>query len=235
MKKQILYLLLVVFSLPSYAFSIDNMVLVSNADGNGVFTLTSNKGKPEYIKGEVSQIKVIKGKLKKVSLTKDNIPLWDLAIAPTKLILNPGERRRISVKNLCQKNCKHLDKDKVYQIAFNPAQEDLKTDKPKIGIEVGYAPFYIIPAENAKVKYSIKYDKKNNLMRIKNQSNTFLYMQFDVCEKGKVIEGCKSTYTLLAGRERDIKLHEVFKNKNLKVHVATYDYGYKEDNYVSTY
>lgn len=47
-----------------YAFSVDSMVKVSDKNGNGVFTLTSTKGEPEYISGEIEQVSVEDGAIK---------------------------------------------------------------------------------------------------------------------------------------------------------------------------
>jgi len=229
------WLLALALPLSAQAFTVDNMVLVSDSSGNGVFTLTSNKGAPEYIQGEVSQIRVVDGHIEKVALTKENIPLWDLAVVPAKLILNPGERRRVAVKNLCQHNCTGLDHDKVYQVEFTPGHVPDAKEENQIGIQMGYAPYFIVPAEHADVKYKVKYNAKTGKLHVNNQSNTFLYMQLDACEKGKTVAGCKSTYTLLAGREKDIKLSDVFKEKDkLQIHVASHDYSYNENAYVTT-
>jgi hypothetical protein len=229
------WLLALALPLSAQAFTVDNMVLVADSSGNGVFTLTSNKGAPEYIQGEVSQVRVENGQIEKVALTKDNLPLWDLAVVPSKLILNPGERRRVAVKNLCQHNCTGLTYDKVYQVEFTPGHVPDATEENQIGIQMGYAPYFIVPAEHAEVKYQIKYDSKSGALHVNNQSNTFLYMQLDACEKGESIAGCKSTYTLLAGREKDIALSDVFKGKDkLQIHIATHDYSYNENEYVAT-
>ncbi|QEL43523.1 hypothetical protein [Vibrio parahaemolyticus] len=74
------------------------------------FTLTSTKGEPEYISGEIEQVSVEDGAIKKIKLTKDNLPIWDLALLPTKVILYPGEMRRVAVKKLMPKKLYQLGK-----------------------------------------------------------------------------------------------------------------------------
>lgn len=227
MKYTILTSILLLMSSMSHAFSIDKMLLISSDDGNGVFTLTSSKGEPEYIKGSVSQVKVNNGELTKIELTKDNLPLWDLALLPNKLILNPGERRRVSVKNLCQVNCDNLEKDKVYQVTFIPSVIDGEESKSRIGINYGYAPYYIVPAENANVDYDIKYD--GNEIQVENKGNTFFYMQIDNCRPDSISNQCKQTNTILAGRKKTIKLADGLKNvDSLSVKVANHDYSYNK-------
>ena len=71
MQRVILTSILLMSTSFSHAFSIDKMLLIAGEDGNGVFTLTSSKIEPEYIKGSVSQVKVENGELEKVELTKD--------------------------------------------------------------------------------------------------------------------------------------------------------------------
>lgn len=235
MRNTILFIATLFVSLCTNAFSIDSMVLVSERDGNGVFTLTSTQKQPEYIKGEISQVRVIDGNLEKFVLTKDNIPMWDLAIIPTKMILNPGERRRVAVKNLCQHDCQGLTQDKVYQIEFTPAHTNDSQEESQIGIQMGYAPYFIIPAEISEVNYDIEYNRDKGALHVNNQSNTLLYLQLDACVEGEIIEKCKNTYTMLAGRIKDIDLSEVFiGHEKLKLKIATYDYSYNETEYVST-
>ena len=227
MKRAMLISMLLITSSLSHAFSIDKMLLIAGGDGNGVFTLTSSKGEPEYIKGSVSQIKVTRGELEKLELTKDNLPLWDLALLPSKLILNPGERRRVSVKNLCQVNCDNLEKDKVYQVTFMPSVLDDEKNKSRVGINYGYAPYYIVPAESANVQYKIEYN--GDEVYVENKGNTFFYMQFDNCKPGIVNNKCKQTNTILAGRKKTIKLAEGLKDvDSLSVKVATHDYSYNK-------
>lgn len=216
-----------------YAFSVDSMVLVSDDSGNGIITITSTKGVPEYIVGEVSKINVVDGELEKLRLTKENLPLWDLALLPTKVILNPGERRRIAIKNLCQRHCTGLKEDKVYLIALSPKSMPNKEAKSQIGVNFGYAPYFIVPAEKPDVQYDIKF--ANNKLKIKNNSNTLLYFQIDNCYSGMDKKGCKITHTYLAGREKEIRLPEsMIGLDKLRLRIANHDYSYNEVDYVST-
>ncbi|WP_299141287.1 hypothetical protein [uncultured Vibrio sp.] len=227
MQRIILTLILLMTTSLSHAFSIDKMLLISGEDGNGVFTLTSSKAEPEYIKGSVSQVKVENGELDKVELTKDNLPLWDLALLPNKLILNPGERRRVSVKNLCQVNCDNLEEDKVYQVTFMPSVIEGNNEKSKIGINYGYAPYYITPAKHSNIDYKVTYNGLE--VYVENNGNTFFYMQFDNCKPNSVNNQCKQTNTILSGRKKTIKLAKGLQNvDSLSVKVANHDYSYNK-------
>ncbi|MFS1463014.1 hypothetical protein BCU30_017105 [Vibrio lentus] len=225
MQRLILTSILLMTTFSSHAFSIDKMLLIAGEDGNGVFTLTSSKSQPEYIKGGVSQVKVENGELDRVELTKDNLPLWDLALLPNKIILNPGERRRVSVKNLCQANCDNLKKDKVYQVTFMPSIIDGDKKESRIGINYGYAPYYIVPAKVSNVDYKVKYSGSE--VYVENNGNTFFYIQFDNCKPNSVSQKCKQTNTILSGRKKAIKLAEGLQNvDSLSVKVANHDYSY---------
>lgn len=228
MQRVILTSMLLMTTSLSHAFSIDKMLLIAGEDGNGVFTLTSTKAEPEYIKGSVSQVEVENGELEKVELTKDNLPLWDLALLPNKLILNPGERRRVSVKNLCQVNCDNLEKDKVYQVTFMPSSIDENNKESRVGINYGYAPYYIVPAINPNVEYEIKYNGSE--VYVENNGNTFFYIQFDNCKPNSASKKCKQTNTILSGRKKTIKLAEGLQNvDSLSVKVANHDYSYNKN------
>ncbi|TDE21153.1 hypothetical protein E1100_19420 [Vibrio owensii] len=232
-EKFIFHLFIILFSKSIYAFSVDSMIKISDENGNGVFTLTSTMSKPEYIKGEIDQIKIVDGKIEKKKLTKDNLPIWDLAILPTKVILYPGEMRRVALKNLCQKNCDKLEYDKVYQISFKPSSVDKDGNKSNVGINFGYAPYFIIPAEKPTIKYDYSID--GNVLNFNNESNTFLYVQLDGCIKDNYKENCRKTYTFLSGRIKSIELDSQFIGlKNLKIRIANHDYIYNEEIYVST-
>ena len=229
MQRVILTSILLMTTSLSHAFSVDNMLLIAGEDDNAVFTLSSSKAEPEYIKGSVSQVNIENGELNKIELTKDNLPLWDLALLPNKVILNPGERRRVSVKNLCQANCDNLEKDKVYQVTFMPSAIAGSNKKSRIGINYGYAPYYIVPAKNSNVDYKFEYD--GSKIYVENNGNTFFYVQFDSCKKNDSLsQECKQTNTVLAGRKKTIKLATGLKNvESISVKVANHDYSYTKN------
>lgn len=122
MKFKILVLSLCCFTSNAFAFSVDKMILIADEYNNGVFTITSTSNKPEYVSGFINKIEISNGELSKVKLDKDNLPLWDMALIPNRIILNPGEKRRIALKNLCQLNCTNTT-DRMYQIVLLPVTE----------------------------------------------------------------------------------------------------------------
>lgn len=145
----------------AHAFAISDMLLVSNKDGNGVFTLSNNDNRePIFVLANVSQVKIANNKLQKVPLTKANFPLWDLAVSPGKTVLKSNESKNFAIKNLCEKNC-DVVVDKVYQVNFIPQPYTHKDTDPekdnKVNFLFGFSPYYIIPATVFDVKYHIDY------------------------------------------------------------------------------
>ncbi|WP_230848979.1 hypothetical protein, partial [Vibrio campbellii] len=211
-----------------YSFSVDNMILIANEDNNAILTISSTSEKPEYIKGFINKIDVVDGEVKKTKLTKDNLPLWDMALIPNKVILNPGERRRLAIKNLCRANCES-DTDKMYQIVLLPAVHD-DSSSTAVGINLGYAPVLVVPTKMPSISYS--FDYMNDNLKIDNSGNTLLYVRLDNCTQSVTAE-CSETYTVLAGRSRQFKLPVgVIGANSLKLRVASHDYTYNEVVYV---
>ncbi len=222
---------LAIFSPNSMSFTIDSMVKIADDSTGGSFVLTSTLAEVEYIMGEISQINVVDGNIEKFKFTKDNLPLWDLTITPAKLILNPGEKKRIAVINLCQHDCNNLEQDKVYQIMFKPTVADENSTLSKIGINFGYAPYFIIPAKHQNISYDYKLGPDGIIFS--NNSNTVLHLQLDTCSATKNIRGCKKTYTFLSGREKIIPLSiaDIDLSK-IKLKVASHNYEYNKEFYI---
>lgn len=226
--KKLLALFSMLLPLTSSAFTVDNMILVANKDNNGVLTITSNSKEPEYIKGFINKIDVVDGDIKKVKLTKDNLPLWDLALIPNKVILNPGERRRLSMKNLCKKNCE-IGKDRVYQVVLLPTTKD-EEEESAVGINFGYAPVFIIPTSQPDISYDFSF--KDGKLNVNNKSNTMLYVQINNCTES-LTKNCSESYTVVSGREKSFEVPAGVKNADsLKLRVASHDYSYDEVEYV---
>lgn len=108
---------LATLSISAQAFHVDSMVkFPQNNSGNGIFTVTSNIKKTEFINIEIDKVIASKNEIKKTPYTRENFPMWDLATSPGKLVLHPGEAKDVAVKFLCQKNCQNENSDLVYQI-----------------------------------------------------------------------------------------------------------------------
>ncbi|CAH1534392.1 conserved exported hypothetical protein [Vibrio owensii] len=210
-------------------FTLDTLFKTSNENGNASFTLRNTQRENVFVKGEVLQVKVVDGEIKKIPLTRDNFPLWDLAINPAKLRLLPGEVRDVAVKYLCQKDCDRT-KDLVYQIRFSPIAAPSDSNEQRVDIGFGMAPYYIIPALDPKVTYEWNYDEEKHEVRVNNTGNTYLKIEVDNCNnKLRTVKNCVAVYNVLAGRVLDIDLPDTLKGKNVRVTVADHDQRYQDE------
>lgn len=226
--KFIIVLRLFVLFLPNICFAgsqfhLDTLLQVGNKHGNGVFTVSNLSDDILYLKTEVVKIDVKNGKIKKIPLTRDNFPMWDLAVNPTKLMLNPSEIKDVAIKYLCQGDCFRKE-DLVYQIRFTPAEVHDENGQ-SVNILFGMAPYYIVPATHPEVKYDFKYNEKNGVIHVANNGNSFIKIQLNNCNKveNKSKNKCQIVYNVLSGRVKDISVPDNLKGNNTKVTVANYD------------
>lgn len=206
-------------------FQLDTLLLSANASGNGVFTVTSSAKETLYLEASVVKITMNNGEIEKVPLTRDNFPLWDVAVNPTKLVMRPGESKPVAVKYLCQSNCAR-EEDSVYQVRFTPALEDSGGDNQQdVQFRFGLAPYYVIPALEQNVDYSWEYDEEKQEVAIHNTGNTMVKVEFDNCNNldGMRTTSCRAVYPILAGRYKKIELPEGLHGNNVQVKVANHD------------
>lgn len=223
------YYLLCALCFPSLtqALQLDTMLLVSDKQGNGVFSLTNELPKTSLINGKIVEIDVVDGQLKETPYTKENLQDWKITLTNPNLILEQNRTKQVGVRSLCDGDCNFLS-DKVYQIYFSPIPYDKGAGNkvPTLGINYGYAPIYIIPAKKSHVRYNL--ENKGDALYVNNKGNTFIRIQIDACgkAKGNVETGCRTTFTALAGREITFKLNEKFRSSSLKIRIANFDNSY---------
>ena len=218
-----------VSSFASPTFTLDSLLKSGNEDGHGFFTMSNTQRETIYVKSEIFQIKVADGNINKIPLTRENFPLWDLSVNPSKLRLMPGEVRDVAVKYLCQKDCDR-SKDSVYQIRFSPAEAPEKMDGQKVIFAFGLAPYYIVPALVSEVDYDWNYNKDSHTVSIYNKGNTYLKIEFDNCNNNLREERrCRAVFNVLAGRKLDIKLEEGLRGNNVNVTVADHDQRFENE------
>lgn len=212
-------------ALASPAFNVDSLFKSSNQKGHGIFTVSNQAEEPLYLNADVLRIEVQDGKIKKVPLTRDNFSLWDLALNPTKAVLQVGEVRDFSVKYLCEKQCDR-SKDLVYQVRFYPSVEVSAKDKEqKVSFLFGMAPYYVIPALKQKVDYEWNYQKEKKKIQIHNTGNTFLKVELSQCDVQHTqnTSQCRAVYHVLSGRNKTILLPEYFDDAPISVKIANHD------------
>lgn len=217
---------------------VNKMLQTANEHGNGTFTLTNGGKGNLYVKAEITKLDTENGELKKIPLTRENFPLWDLAVSPSKTILHPGEIKDFSLKYLCQKDCDRT-KDLVYQVTFLPVEPPKDSKGQSVGLRFGVAPVYILPAEESNVNYDFNYDDKSRTIKLTNNSNTFLKMEVDGCreesnnELAPTESACRAVFYSLAGRVRDIVLPKNMVEFGAKVTVANHDQSYEKSHNIS--
>lgn len=220
------FLVLCVMSMNVFAgsqFTLNTLFQTGNKDGNELFTVSNISDQTIYLKTDVVKIQTKNGEIEKIALTRDNFPLWDLAVNPTKLAINPGDVKDVGVKYLCQKDCPR-DQDLVYQVRFTPVENAL-TKGQSVSVQFGMAPYYIVPARVSKVDYDFDYDDKKGIVHVVNKGNTYIKIEMNNCNKINKQKGtqCRAVYNILSGRKKDIILPDVLNDNNTKVTVANYD------------
>lgn len=208
----------------SPVFHVDSLFKSSNERGHGMFTVSNQGREPLYLTGEVLRIETQHGEIKKIPLTRDNFPLWDLALNPTKAVLQVGEVRDFSVKYLCETQCDRSE-DLVYQIRFYPSVDESSKENSQVSFLFGMAPYYVIPALKQKVDYEWDYQQEKKEIHINNTGNTFLKIELSQCQslraKGK--SQCRAVYHVLSGHHKTISLPAFFDDAPITVKVANHD------------
>ncbi len=226
MKKFIL-VLCILASNQAYALKIDSMLETGDEHGNGVFTLTNDKSSTSFISGQISQLEVENGELKKVPYTKENLSDWEVTLTSPKLILEAGRVKQVGVRSLCGSECDFAT-DRVYQITFSPVpyvQDPKKVTEPNLTINFGYAPLFIIPAKESHVEYQMTY--KGNTVHVENTGNTYIRFMISKCTDD-LKSKCQATYTSLSGRVKDFKVPSYLQDDKVEIMVVNHDESYKQ-------
>lgn len=219
----IIGLTMLIQSAPIAALNLDTLFLSGNKNGNGVFTATNGTKAREYIQATVVKVELQGNEFVKVPLTRDNFPLWDLVVNPSKTMLQPGEVKNFAVKSLCQNDC-FREVDALYQIRFVPVAPPGVQEGQSVNIRFGMAPYYIIPATQQRVEYKLEASDDKRQVTIDNTGNTFIKVEFNNCNVIlKNNKNCRAVYHILAGRNRTIDLPDTMLGKNIKVTVANHD------------
>ncbi|WP_104038748.1 hypothetical protein [Vibrio jasicida] len=209
----------------SPTFHVDTLFKSSNKNGNEIFTVSNQGREALYLNSEVLRIELHDGEIKKVPLTRDNFPLWDLAVNPTKAVLQVGEVRDFTVKYLCETNCDRSE-DLVYQVRFFPSTEVDGKQGQQVNFLFGMAPYYVIPALEQKVDYQWDYQASKRQIEVTNTGNTFIKVELSQCheqQSAKEKAQCRVVHHILAQRHKVITLPETFDDAPVSVRVANHD------------
>lgn len=163
--------------------------LISNTDPISSFNITNTSGKTAYAKISVSLVYNPGMKNKRtIPFEKVGDPKkFGIIVTPSKLIVPNNVTRQVSVINTLPTSIlKKIDKDRVYEILVSsaePRQKKVSAYKKKITkTGISLIPEYkiqyiVIPSKIDVENYkSIQLVNKNNNIKIKNISNSFIYI-----------------------------------------------------------
>lgn len=227
MKKTVV-LMLMLSPLYANALTVDNMLKLSDENGNGHFIINNNSVDKMYINANIKKVaSVTKDKVIYESYTKENIADWQLSLSSNKFVLNPHESKSIGLRSLCKGSCAS-DKDQYYAVAFMPSYYDTSDEankkRPAVGFVYGYEPLYVMPAKESEMDYEIFYNDKE--VKIYNKGNTLLKTIINQCESPQDTD-CKKAFTVISGREMTYKLPEKLSSKPyLNMDVLNYNGEY---------
>jgi len=210
------------FSQSAHALTVDNMFLISDEHGNGVYTLNNNADYPVFINTHIDEITVDKkGLVVETAFDKDNVETWSVALTHPKIILEKGRTKEVGVRTLCGNTCSS-DRDQMYKITFSPSVYTLDDDKnyPAVMIHYGYAPVFVIPAKESNVSYNIHFDGTE--LEFENNSNTMLRVYANECETALDYE-CQLLTALIAGRKKTLMLPSKLQGKTLTFKVGNHN------------
>ncbi|MUJ38313.1 hypothetical protein [Aliivibrio fischeri] len=226
------YLLgLLLLSTGAQALQIDTMVKVADKGGSGVFTLVNDTDKASFIKTSISKVNIKENTISYTPYVKDNLKEWEIATTQPKLILDAFRTKNIGVRSLCSESCDNSE-DQVYRIKFIPSVYYREGEKQEsaVNFNYGYAPIFIIPAKKSNIKYTI--ENKGTVIRVKNESNTFLQLHINQCT-ADITTDCSQRLTVLAGRDREFKLLDNSKNQILNISIGNHDLKYYKEKVVN--
>ncbi|HBC3459962.1 hypothetical protein ACEV8A_14120 [Vibrio parahaemolyticus] len=230
-------------SVSTQAMSINDLMLVNSEalEGKaGIFTLSNTDDITYFLKTSVSKVEVRNNQIIKTPYTRDNLQQWDIALKPSKLVVEPRMIKELMVEEICGSRCGD-DRDRVYQINIEPVAYELENEKQsKVNMMFGFAPYYVIPAKTSRVEYQLDYDGKN--LRVNNTGNTIINLIIDQCQ-GKTTEElkalqedkykrCRITYSVIAGRDRQLLLPPELRQSNIDVVILNHDGTVREEHTV---
>ncbi|MCG6461985.1 hypothetical protein K6U44_16355 [Vibrio parahaemolyticus] len=241
--KNLSCVLIAMASWHSFGMSVSSLMLVNSeaSEGKaGVFTLTNTDEITYFLKTSVSKIEVKNNEVIKIPYTKDNLNEWDIVPKPSKLVVEPKIIKELMIEEVCGDRCSN-DYDRIYQINIAPvAYETENENQSKVNMLFGFAPYYIIPAKVSRVSYKLEYDGAR--LRVNNSGNTLIKLVIDQCSgksaeelkelKGDKNKRCRISYTVIAGRDRQLELPPELRLPTLDVVVLNHDETIREENTV---
>ncbi|AUV88084.1 hypothetical protein LL295_06495 [Vibrio campbellii] len=231
-KKILTALIIAVAPLSSHAIGIDNMMTFADND-KGHFTITNSEDYRQFIQVAMSKVTTQDGQLVKTPLTRNNLPDWDIAVRPARTVIDPRLQKNFEV-SYQPKVGADKTKDHMYQVTFVPTPYFAKgeANKQALQVAVGFAPYFIVPAEkDAPFNYEMSF--KGKTFHLHNYADTYLHAVLDTCSTGtvgKTREDCNKVIYTLAGRDLNVSLPKNMQGvDSIKVSLSTHHMTYKDD------
>lgn len=200
------------------ALAVSNTFIVGEKNGSGELQVINNDGKDMFVKFTMSKVVYENGNKKIIPLNEDTLENWNLTITPPQMVISDKERKSIALNYLCSpsgKNECNKEEDQFYAIKISPTPYS-ESGNDSAAIAFGYNLYYMIPAENVDLVYSIK-RQNNREFYFENSSNTMLTAVFNTC-KTKYSNNCIYQYRLISGTKGTFKLpEEVIDQKDIDV------------------
>ncbi|AXY00460.1 hypothetical protein D1115_03650 [Vibrio alfacsensis] len=210
------------------ALGVDSLIKVMD-DSRDVITISNNDGFRQFVNLSISDVDVVDGDLVATAYNKENIDSWSLEVQPSKLILDNGQSKRISIRYLGNDS---REKDKVYAINVVPTPYYAQDETPPntVQIVIGVAPYVVLAAKQDKpLAYTVKHE--GEYVRVKNLGNTYFRANLKACDSIALkvpVNQCISSSHVLSGRELKIPLPEKAGNNEIEVSFSTHYNTYKE-------
>jgi len=233
--KQLLMMCLIISTTPVSAMAISSLMLANADQQAGILTLDNTDNITYFLKTSVSKVEIKNNQIIKTPYTRKNLESWQIATKPSKLVIEPNMVKDIQIESICGNKCDN-SVDQVFQIHIQPVSYTNEgEEQSKINMLFGFAPYYIIPAQESKVAYQASFDGTN--ITAKNSGNTMLTLLIDQCENNELGSQennknsalCKTTFTLLAGRTRVLHLPKELQGDNVDVIMLNHDETFKEE------
>ena len=228
----VLLLLAVLGSSPARAMIIDKMLLVSKG-GTDYYQLTNNTQIPMFITTQVVEQDVSAAGIKETPYTAANVAQWKINVNPAKFVLMPNESKIAYVNiNKCANDqaCKRA-KDAVFAVNFvpQPYVPEGSEMQSNVGIMFGFAPTYVLPADQQNIKYTfdVVTAKAKDQLKVTNTGNTLITVMVDQCDQGGT--QCKAHRQVYNGRTAAIDLPQRYKKGSLKIKVLNGNEQYHKD------
>jgi P pilus assembly chaperone PapD len=184
---------------PVLAVSTHHLDLVGSKSQDFI-TVKNHGGATGYVKMQVHQIQYTNHVRQRIA-KKDPRELG-LLVTPSKLILKPGQSRKVRIKRLAKGN----QSDLIYEVNAVPVDPPGKTEgKIGMSISITMVTFTRVVLRPDQLKPDVKTQRDGKIVRFENQGNTtVLIKRLQQCVK----EPCEKLYGfyLLPGMQRQVHL-----------------------------